>query len=206
MPATRALMIARSDEWHDLKTLGSMVEEWLPEVAFETSEDNGALLTLLPDRHDLCLLCATMAELTEAEEAALVRYVAAGGGLLGLHSCTVVEEERREYVELLGGRFAHHSPYHEFAVQVTDATHPVAAGVAGFALQDELYVLDRAPAGATVLATAEWEDRPQPMVYAKPAGEGRVCYNALGHDAAAFNHPAFRQLVVQGARWAAGLT
>ena len=206
MPGTRALMIARSDQWHDLKTLGSMVEEWLPEVAFETSEDNASLLALSPARHHLCLLCATMTGLPEAEEAALVRYVNGGGGLLGLHSCTVVDEERREYVELLGGRFAHHSPYHEFAVQVTESARPVRVGVEDFTIRDELYVLDREPVGATVLATAEWEDRPQPMVYAKSAGQGRVCYNALGHDAAAFNHLAFRQLVVQGARWAAGLT
>jgi type 1 glutamine amidotransferase len=199
-------MIARSDQWHDLKTLGSMAEEWLPEVAFEVSEDSALLSKLDVSRHHLCLLCATMTGLPEAEEAALVRYVNGGGGLLGLHSCTVVEEERREYVELIGGRFAHHSPYHEFAVCVTEVTHPVAVGVADFALQDELYVLDREPAGATVLATAEWEERAQPMVYAKSSGKGRVCYNALGHDAAAFNHPAFRQLVVQGARWAAGLT
>jgi type 1 glutamine amidotransferase len=40
------------------------------------------------------------------------------------------------------------------------------------------------------------------MVYVKPYGRGRVLYNALGHDASAFDHPSFQRLVVQGLAWA----
>ncbi|PIX42827.1 MAG: hypothetical protein COZ57_20645 [Armatimonadetes bacterium CG_4_8_14_3_um_filter_66_20] len=58
--------------------------------------------------------------------------------------------------------------------------------------------------GAEVLATADWEGRMQPMVYVKRRGESRICYVALGHDAVV-DHPAFRQLVVQDARQAAGV-
>jgi type 1 glutamine amidotransferase len=39
------------------------------------------------------------------------------------------------------------------------------------------------------------------MVYVKPCGQGTVVYNALGHDSAAWEHPAFRTLVTQGLAW-----
>ncbi|MBN1640860.1 MAG: ThuA domain-containing protein [Anaerolineae bacterium] len=62
--------------------------------------------------------------------------------------------------------------------------------------------MDRTPRDATVLAVTEWEDAVQPMVYTKTYGAGRVLYIALGHDAATYAHPAFRQMVIQGLRWA----
>ena len=54
------------------------------------------------------------------------------------------------------------------------------------------------------LATAEHEGRAEPMLWTRPYGTGRVAYLALGHDAEAFGHPAFLELVQRSIRWAAG--
>jgi type 1 glutamine amidotransferase len=43
-----------------------------------------------------------------------------------------------------------------------------------------------------------------PLLYTRPFGEGRVHYNALGHDLATLRHPSYRRLLVQGVKWAAG--
>ncbi len=80
--------------------------------------------------------------------------------------------------------------------------HPVVAGLGDMTFSDELYVLDRAPRDATVLAVAEWQGSAQPMVYVKPYGVGKVLYVAPGHDEATYGHPAFRRLVMQGLAWA----
>ena len=56
------------------------------------------------------------------------------------------------------------------------------------------------PADIKVLAEAEGH----PLLYVKSHGQGRVHYNALGHDEKALKHPAFRKLVAQGLGWTAG--
>jgi type 1 glutamine amidotransferase len=112
----------------------------------------------------------------------------------------VVGEERGRYIDLIGGRFVHHPPCQEFQVEIEERDHPITRGIENFKIIDELYVLDRRPRDAYILATARWEDRPQPLIYTK--SRGGVIYNALGHDQAAYDNPAFIRLVVQGIQWA----
>ena len=201
----RVLILSQSDRWHKLEDLGARIVRWLGRlegVETETCHDKAALAGGQLDGYDVCVLCATMSGLTAEQERAVVDFVAGGRSLVGIHSATVVDEERTAYIDLIGGRFTHHSPYHEFEVRVVGQGHPITAGVGDFKVQDELYVLDRAPEGAQVLATALWEDQAQPLVYVKKHGKGQIVYNALGHDDAAFDHPAFQKLVVQGIEWA----
>jgi hypothetical protein len=211
----RILILSQDDRWHKLEELGARIARWAEEldnVAAQISHDLEVLAGGELDACDVCVLCATMSDLTAGQEQGLVDWVAGGGTLLGIHSATVVDEKRTAYIELIGGRFTHHSPYHEFEVRIatvagpTDEAstpgHPIVRGVDDFRIHDELYVLDRPPRGAHVLATASWEGADQPLVYTKGYGQGRVAYNALGHDQAAFDHPAFQKLVRQAIGWA----
>jgi type 1 glutamine amidotransferase len=43
-----------------------------------------------------------------------------------------------------------------------------------------------------------------PLAYTRQVGRGRVCYNALGHDAQSLRHPSVKRLLRQGIVWAAG--
>lgn len=72
------------------------------------------------------------------------------------------------------------SHYHEFQVKIEEKDHPITREIEDFKITDELYVLDRAPEGAHILATALWEDKAQPLLYTKSGGKGKVLYNALG--------------------------
>ena len=47
-------------------------------------------------------------------------------------------------------------------------------------------------------------DGPQPIVWAREFGKGRVFYDALGHDAASVNHAQHRQLLQRAAQWLLG--
>ncbi|MAF12323.1 hypothetical protein CMK11_17895 [Candidatus Poribacteria bacterium] len=201
MPA-RTLVLSKNDQHHPLEELGERLMDWLADsdvVETEHTHDSDALADLT--MYDLCVICATMNELTPEQEASVLRFVRDGGKLVGIHSVTVIDAERTAFIDLIGGRFTHHSPYHEFPVKVVESGHPIMAGVADFSILDELYVLDRAPAGAHVLATAEWDGASQPLIYTKDVGAGTVLYNALGHDQAAYDHADFRTLVLQGIDW-----
>ena len=201
MPA-KTLILSKNDQHHPLEELGERLMSWLADVdavAPVATHDYEALTELT--QVDLCILCATMDLLTPEQEASVLDFVSGGGKLVAIHSATVIKPEREGFIDLVGGRFTHHSPYHEFPVRFVSPEHPVVAGVEPFSILDELYVLDRAPDGADILATADWDDAAQPMIYTKRQGDGTMLYNALGHDQAAYDHPAFRQLVLQGIDW-----
>jgi len=203
--AVRVLVLSRNDRWHKLEDLGARIVEWsggLEGVEVETSHERSVLGTRDLASYDVCVLCVTMSELSDAEEQGLASFVAGGKVAYGIHSASVTDEDRETYIDLIGARFKHHPPHQSFQVKIVNGAHPVTEGVTDFALPDELYVLDRAPRNAAVLATARWEGADQPIVYVKPYGRGTVLYNALGHDAPAFDHPSFQRLVVQGLRWA----
>ena len=115
-----------------------------------------------------------------------------------------------------------------FLVHIEEPSHPIVAGVSDFEIEDELFEIGgdtsrfeaftaafrdrgwaedvmRLGAGpllsdVTVLASAE----NRPLLYTRLFGEGRVHYNALGHDQRALRNDSYRRLVLQGVRWAAG--
>jgi len=111
---------------------------------------------------------------------------------------------RLKHHDVLGGFFLNHPPVRRFRVDVADAGHPVTAGVdASFEVIDEPYMVELlAPQHSRVLLTAALgPDDSHPMFafaydrdtallpdgrtrvigYERPAGEGGVCYVALGH-------------------------
>lgn len=203
--AARILILSKNDRYHPLEELGSRIVDWskeLEDVETEVSHDKGILADGKLDAYDICILCTTMDDLTAEQEQGIVDFVDNGKNLFGIHSVTVVNEKHTEYINLIGGRFIHHDPYHEFQVKIKEKDHPITRGIKDFEITDELYVLDRTPEGAHILATAIWEDKPQPLLYTKRRGRGQVLYNALGHDQTTYDHPVFQKLVIQGIRWA----
>ena len=202
--ATKALILSKNDQHHPLEELGSKIVDWSKELEdFETevSHDKEMLANGQLEPYDICILCTTVGELTAAQEQGVADFVDNGKNLLGVHSATVINENHTRYIDLIGGRFIHHSPYHEFQVKIEVEEHPITRGLEDFKITDELYVLDRPPEGANILATALWEDKAQPILYTKSYGKGKVLYNALGHDEAAYNHPVFQKLMIQGIQW-----
>ncbi len=202
--AVKVLILSKNDRYHLLEELGSKILDWLKEleeVRTEVSHDKGILASRELDTCDICILCTTMGDLTAEQEEGIVEFVEDGKNLFGIHSATVINEERKRYISLIGGRFTHHPPRHEFQVRIEDKGHPITGGIEDFKVTDELYILDRAPEGAHILATALCEGKAQPLLYAKRVGKGKVLYNALGHDQATYNHPIFRRLVIQGIQW-----
>ena len=73
-----------------------------------------------------------------------------------------------------------------------------------FMVVDEQYITDYDPR-VHVLASALWKGDAMPVAWTKNHGEGRVFYQALGHDPHACEHAVFRQMLVQGTKWAANV-
>jgi type 1 glutamine amidotransferase len=202
MSESKVLILAQSDKYHPLEILGEMMSGWLKaeNVDITLSKDRSALSSDL-NQYNLLVFAMTAGKLSPSEEDALVSFVDSGKRLFGIHSATVVEPENVKYIDMIGGRFVHHSPHHEFTVKIADPGHPILENMSDFKITDELYVLDRTPSSASILMTAFWENHAQPMLYLKAYGRGRVLYNALGHDQNAYENPNFKKLVIRSVKW-----
>jgi type 1 glutamine amidotransferase len=169
---------------------------------------------------------STHLEPTDAQVRALIDAVNHGTGFFALHGGSATFWNSAPYLEMLGCRFLRHDPLKRFTVHIDDDTHPITSGIPDFDIEDELYEsagntgkfaefasfmksrplgeyspLGTGPLGddINVLASAEGH----PLLYTKAFGDGRIHFNALGHDEKALRNPHFRRLVIRGTHWVA---
>jgi putative heme-binding domain-containing protein len=136
-------------------------------------------------------------------------FLARGGGLVILHSACSADKEPEPLAERIGlsaqpQRVKYrHGPL-DLKI-VTAADHPITRGLTQIHFVDETYWPMVGDASKVeVLATAEEEGKPWPMLWTFQKGKGRVFASILGHYSTTFDDPLFRVLVLRGLAWAAG--
>ncbi len=149
--------------------------------------------------YDVVAIYANQGALPVASEAALLRFVRSGHGLVGLHCASACFGNSAEYRRLLGGRFVRHEGA-VFTPVTVDAEHEITKGLPALTAWDETYVHDALNPDLHLLQKRGEE----PWTWVRAEGAGRVFYTASGHDARVWSQPAFQQLVERAIRWAAG--
>ncbi len=145
----------------------------------------------------------------EETRLALADFVRAGGALLALHTASICFDDWPGWGEILGGRWvwgsSHHPPFGNVSVEPSGVSHAITAGIEPFEVTDEVYHdLELQPDVEPLLfAKSANGGSSQPVCWARRHGEGRVVYDALGHDAESLNQPQHRRLVLQAAQWLA---
>ncbi len=142
--------------------------------------------------------------LADAAAAGLADFVERGGGLLVLHNgiCWARHARLRP---LLGAAFAGH-PEQETLPYGFAGTHPIAAGLDGFSMQEEPYRYEFGPGvEADAFLRYAQAGRHWAAGWALERGAGRVVNLQPGHTAAAFANAGYAALVRRSARWCAGL-
>lgn len=157
--------------------------------------------------YELLVFYYTVGQLSEAQKAGLLNWVAAGKGYVGIHSAADSFRGCPEYRAMVGGHFVTHPRYRDYQVTITDPEHPIMKGLvdvqpAEFMVKDEMYVTSF-DARNRILAQALWGAGTVPVAWVKDWGQGRVFWLALGHDPAACQQAIFAKLLVRGALWAA---
>jgi uncharacterized protein len=141
---------------------------------------------------------------TEAEQAALADYLAAGKRWFALHGTNSVlkyvkgkgwdaPDTAPQFMNLLGSQFAAHPPIAPYRVTVAAPSHPLVAGIEPFDADDELYLCRFRGPVEVLLETRftgecpgfvdhEWrDDVPRPVLYLHKVAPGEVLYYTLGH-------------------------
>lgn len=134
---------------------------------------------------------------------ALEGFVAAGGGLLAIHSATASFKQCRRWFELLGGRFLSHAKVMDFEIIPKKVQPDLFGSIGGCRVHDELYVHE-VKDDITVHFSAYQQRCEVPVVWTRTYGQGRVCYLGPGHCAATIKHPIMEALIMQGLQWISG--
>jgi type 1 glutamine amidotransferase len=191
----------------------------------EFSRDLEVLDPRVLARYDAVVFNST-AHLVIADEArrrALLDYVAAGGGVVGIHAAIDMFRTWPEGAAIVGATFGGH-PWHPtgtWTVKLDQPDHPLlrAWGGKGFKMHDEFYELgepyqrgDRRvlmsldlsdPTTASVTPLHR-KDRDFAVSWIKRHGQGRVFYGMFGHLADPFWNPAVLQFYLDGIQYVLG--
>jgi type 1 glutamine amidotransferase len=140
--------------------------------------------------------------ITPEVEEAFVDYVRAGGGLLAVHSGTIVRE-LPTLKRLLGGAFVQHPPRCDVTV-TPQGYHPITDNVEPFTLLDEHYFMETDDLEAHHFLTTTSEHGAQSGGWWREEGQGRVCVLTPGHTPEVWLHPEFQTLLRNALLWCAG--
>jgi uncharacterized protein len=152
------------------------------------------------------------------QKAALMAWIRAGHGFVGIHSATDTFYKWPEYGEMIGGYFDEHPWNTQVTMKVEDHAHPSTKHLgASWTLADEIYqfknysrsdkhVLLSLDVASVDLAAkgVKRSDRDFANAWYKSWGSGRVFYTALGHRPEVWQDPAFQQHLAGGISWAMG--
>ncbi len=194
--------------YHDFEKCGAILEGFLNHVGgFQVThtQDREAINKDNLAKFDALLIYTQGDGLTKKQVQELEDWVRGGGAMVGIHSASDSFKNHPSYLTLIGSEFIGHGPVHTFEVKATGVDHYITRRMNPFRIEDELYLLGGDSSRWTTLATSQWQNQPQPMIYVREEGKGKIVYLALGHGEAAFNHPEFQKAVVRSLRWSNGV-
>ena len=163
---------------------------------------------------DLIVPVWTMSTIEKDQSQAVADAVAAGTGLAGCHGgmCDAFRNDVT-WQFMTGAQWVAHPGNDgvEYRVRIT-SDHETVADLADFDVKTEQYYLHVDPA-VKVHAVCDFPlvDGPHaangpvamPIAFTKMWGQGRVYYNALGHQADVIDHGTPREMLRRGLLWAA---
>ncbi len=194
---------------HDWKNIGDVVERVLKATGkFDVTRVNNDLNALLPERikpFKLIVFYWTVEKISDEQLNGLMNHIAKGNGFVTFHSGADSFRDSEKYRKFVGGYFKTHPHYRTYQVSITEAKHPITAGIMEYMTTDEQYILHvYEDDGKTILGNGLWKGKLMPALWVKKHGEGRIFYNSGGHDPKAVEQPMFKKLLVRGCLWAAG--
>jgi type 1 glutamine amidotransferase len=200
-----------ADPWHPFPDTSARLAAVAASARFDVAVLDDVASALAAPADLLLLNVGRPAEADEREDAAvraaLLAAVERGTGVLAMHSTVMSFPAVPEWEAIAGGVWVEgvsmHPPYGAAHVLITDAAHPVTAGVSDFTLQDERYTDLRVDPGVHVLAAHDHGGRTHPLIWTRG---GRVVVDALGHDAGSYDSEPHRRLLTRAMRWLVGGT
>lgn len=208
MNKKKALLIGdyTHPKFHPLQGVDEEITRILQEsLTVQCSENKQLLEKENIEAFDLCISYHdSWAEKVSSKQAAgLLSFVSGGGGLLVLHN-GIVLQKKYELAQLIGAKNTIHPAFCDLEMRITAPEHDIMLNIEPFEIKDEPYRFEFDPFNeTTILMEYNLDGEWHPAAWAHAYGLGRVVYLLPGRDQAAFQHPEYRKLVLQSAKWAA---
>ncbi len=156
--------------------------------------------------YDTTIFFTQFGEFSEEQEKNLLDFIASGKGFVGVHGASASFKAHPKYYEMIGGRFIEHKKKCNIDIKILDKEHPITADLLDFTFFDEPYRHDFSMKGdMKVLAEAYYHDEedptPEPIIWVKTYGKGRVTFCALGHQAKSLKSEIFRRIIKNSVKW-----
>ena len=181
----------------------------------DTSEDADVFTDNNLTQYKVIIFLNTAGEvLNDSQQASMERYVRAGGNYVGIHSASWTEPAWPWYASLVGAWNSSTPPPQTTNALVEDRTHPSTSMLPlSWARTDEWYNFDVNPRGRVrVLIRADESTysggtmgSDHPLVWCQVDGPSRSWYTSFGHTPESYGDPLFRQHILGGIQWAAGV-
>jgi type 1 glutamine amidotransferase len=213
----KALVTWGGWEGHEPEKVGPMFADWLREAGMEVTLTDS--LSCFDDAealkgYDLIVPVWTMSKIEKQQALNACAAVAAGTGIAGCHGgmCDAFRENV-DWQFMTGAQWVAHPGNDgvEYGVRMV-SDDPLVAGVGDFTVKTEQYYLHVDPA-VKVHAVCDFPvvEGPHsvngpvamPVVFTKGYGQGRVYYNALGHQKNVIDQGPAAELMRRGLLWAA---
>ncbi|MGN6214698.1 ThuA domain-containing protein [Parafilimonas sp.] len=149
----------------------------------------------------------------DAQKLALMHYIQAGGGFVGIHSVTGTERNWPWFKRLVGGTFERHAKHQPFTEIIIDHNNPSTSFLPNtWKRDDECYYTKEINPDIHVLMVHDLstvDDKGKPVIYGNTFPSvwchefdgGREWYTSLGHDSATYKEPEFRKHIMGGLQW-----
>lgn len=179
----------------------------------EVTEDAAVFTPQNLSRYQVVVFALTTGDvLNSTQQTAFEGFIRSGGGYVGIHSASDTEYDWPWYGRLMGAYFKNHPPGLQSSVLRSESNHPSMQLVppGGWRFSDEIYNFRTNPRGQLgILATVD-ESTYQggsmgdhPIAWCHEFEGGRSWYTGLGHSAASYADPVFRQIILGGILYAA---
>ena len=152
--------------------------------------------------------------LTPDQKSSFERYIRAGKGYVGIHSATDTEYSWAWYGGLVGAYFRSHPQIQPANIRVDDPSHPLTSSLGtSWSRTDEWYDFAINPRNKVhVLLTLDEASYSggtmggdHPLSWCQIYDGGRAWYTAGGHTQESYSEPLYRQHVLAGIQYAAGV-
>lgn len=199
------LFLGHDSEHHHSELFMPMLASALADkgINFTYTNDPAVLNPSTLNQYDGFALYANHDEITKSQEKALLNFVESGRGFIPIHCASYCFRNSDKFVELVGAQFKSHE-VGTFTADISNAEHPITAGLEPFETWDETYVHHLHNENRTVLMERVEGDAKEPWTWIRTHGNGRIFYTAYGHDERTWNHPGFHTLMERGIKWAVG--
>ncbi|MBP2001874.1 type 1 glutamine amidotransferase [Paenibacillus shirakamiensis] len=211
MNKKKALLIGdyTHPKFHPLQGVDAEITHTLQDwMSVQCSENKNMFEFSNLGTYDLCIsyLDRWSEKLSLKQTGGLLSFVSGGGGLLVLHNGIIIDK-RNEIAQLMGARHSVNPARSKLSMRVADPQHVIMEGIESFEIEDEPYRFEFDPfTDKTILLEYQSGEEWLPAAWVHTYGLGRVVYLMPGNDQPAFQHPMYRKMVLQAAKWAARIS